>query len=53
MSITVYLPENLLDLKLSMVHVGIIAFVAILIIVVYGINSYQRLSKRRPEEFKP
>lgn len=52
MAITIYLPENLLNLRLSLVHIGVIGVILLLILIFYTIFTYQGLLKRRPEEFK-
>lgn len=51
MSILTYLPKNFADIQFSSTHVIFLSLILLAIIVIYGINKYNRIFKNRPEEF--
>lgn len=50
MGYTIYFPENLADLKFSVVHAVVIVIIIFLILLVFGVSQYKLFKvKKTPE----
>jgi len=50
MTFTMYFPENLASLKISVVHIAVLVIILLLIFSLFGFTQYKLLKTRRTPE---